>query len=96
MDWKYHTDRCARDPIFNKKSEKRSLVKKINNTKKNLSEYESYANETREELEDLEIKLDKLMEEYNALLLNDDHIETHYRYGGKFSKVDLAIIEEEN
>ena len=87
-DWQWHITRCARDPIFEKKSEKRTLIGQLNKVKEELSNYEKYANDKREELKILEIKLEKLMEEYYALIRNEGHRQTHYRYGGKLSKKD--------
>ena len=96
MDWKDHTNRCAKDPIFEKKYEKRTLIGQINTHKSQLSNHEKYANKIREELKVLELKLEKLMEEYYALIRNKEHREKHYFLGGKLSKKELSKIGEEN
>ncbi len=96
MDWKDHINRCSKDPIFEKKYAKRTLVGQLNKVKEELSNYEKYANEKGEELKVLELKLENLMEEYDALIRNEEHRQTHYRYGGKLSKKDLLKIEEES
>ena len=96
MDWKDHINRCAKDPIFEKKYEKRTIVGQLNKVKKELSNYEKYANEKREELKVFEIKLEKFMEEYYALIRNEEYRQTHYRFGGKLSKKELSKIGEEN